>query len=82
MRIGDELRIVVGAACATVALGLPAAAAAAETVSKSFTTAGEHEFVVPAGVTSVQVKLVGGDGAPGVGGFPGAWARPWARRCP
>jgi hypothetical protein len=49
----------------------PAAAGAAETRSASFTEAGEHPFVVPAGVTSVQVTLVGGNGGQGVGLAPG-----------
>jgi hypothetical protein len=49
----------------------PAAAGAAETRSASFTDAGEHPFVVPAGVTSVQVTLVGGSGGEGVGFAPG-----------
>jgi hypothetical protein len=48
---------------AVAAIG-PAAASAAE---QSFTLAGDHAFVVPAGVTSVQVTLVGGRGAAGNG---------------
>jgi hypothetical protein len=43
MRIGDGLRIVVTAACATIVLGLPSGAAATETASQSFTTSGEHQ---------------------------------------
>jgi hypothetical protein len=58
----------VACACSTPA---PAAAGAAETRSASFTEAGEHPFVVPAGVTSVQVTLVGGTGGQGVGLAPG-----------
>jgi hypothetical protein len=38
---------------------------AAEPRSQSFTTAGEHEFVVPPGVTSLKVALVGGHGGRG-----------------
>jgi hypothetical protein len=49
----------------------PATAGAAETRSASFTEAGEHQFVVPAGVTSVQVTLVGGNGGQGVAFAPG-----------
>jgi hypothetical protein len=49
----------------------PAGAGAAETRSASFSEAGEHPFVVPAGVTSVQVTLVGGNGGEGVGFAPG-----------
>jgi len=43
----------------------PAGAQAAETASQSFATTGEHTFVVPAGVTSLRVTLVGGSGAVG-----------------
>jgi hypothetical protein len=55
-----------------VVLALAAApvAAAAETASRTFTTTGESEFVVPAGVTSMQVKLVGGAGSPADGNGP------------
>ena len=56
-------------------LGLLAGpAASALAGSESFTSPGEHPFVVPAGVTSVQVLLVGGNGGTGsdgqVGGIP------------
>lgn len=65
----------VRAGIATVACacsGLVASGAqAAETGSQTFTTVGEHAFVVPAGVTSVQVTLVGGNGGAGKGGAPG-----------
>jgi hypothetical protein len=54
-----------------LALGLPAVASAATPVSQSFTSTGEQQFVVPPGVSSLQVMLVGGNGAPGSGGFPG-----------
>ena len=57
-------------ACVCAMLG-PAAAAAAETRSTSFSEAGEHQFVVPAGVTSVQVMLVGGSGGEATGFAPG-----------
>jgi hypothetical protein len=66
-------RLRIGAAVmvgATVALGA-AVAQAAETASQTFATPGEHAFVVPAGVTSVQVTLVGGAGGAGSGGAPG-----------
>jgi hypothetical protein len=49
----------------------PAGAQAAESASAKFETTGEHTFVVPAGVTSVQVMLVGGSGGGGKGGAPG-----------
>jgi len=49
----------------------PAGAEAAETASQTFTGAGEHVFVVPAGVSSVQVTLVGGNGGAGNGGEAG-----------
>jgi hypothetical protein len=65
-----ESRIAVASLCALV-LGLPATAAAATPVSQSFTTPGEHQFVVPPGVTSVQVELVGGYGGSGNAGIPG-----------
>lgn len=55
---------------ACVALGA-AVAQAAESASQTFATPGEHAFVVPAGVTSVQVTLVGGAGGAGSGGAPG-----------
>jgi hypothetical protein len=53
------------------ALGLPGAATAATPVSQSFTTPGEHQFVVPPGVSNVQVELIGGYGGNGNGGIPG-----------
>lgn len=49
----------------------PGAATAATPVSQSFTTTGEQQFVVPPGVTSVQVELVGGYGGEGNAGIPG-----------
>jgi hypothetical protein len=52
---------------ALLALASAPAASAAETASRSFTTTGESEFLVPAGVTSMQVKLVGGAGSPSAG---------------
>ena len=58
------------AVLALVALSLPPAAFGL-TGSQSFTAAGEHAFVVPAGVTSVRALLVGGNGAAGPGGAPG-----------
>jgi hypothetical protein len=74
MRIGDGLRIGVAGACVTVALVLPAASAATEITGQSFTVAGEHTFVVPPAVTSVQVTLVGGYGGLGSAGTPGGIA--------
>jgi len=64
------LRIAV-ASLSALALGLPAAATAATPVLQSFTSTGEQQFVVPPGVTSVQVELVGGHGGSGNGGIPG-----------
>jgi hypothetical protein len=49
---------------AALALASAPTASAAETASRSFTATGESELVVPAGVTSMQVKLVGGAGSP------------------
>jgi hypothetical protein len=45
-------------------IAFPGSALAA-TGSQTFTTTGENVFVVPAGVTSVQVTLVGGNGGSG-----------------
>jgi hypothetical protein len=59
--------------CSSVALGA-AVAQAAEIASQTFATPGEHGFVVPAGVTSVQVTLVGGAGGAGSGGALGGTA--------
>ena len=56
----------------TVALPTPAAAQSGA-MTISFTTAGTFSQVVPAGVTSVSITLVGGDGGMGgnvVPGFP------------
>ena len=62
-------------ACACVCSGVGAPRAqAAETGSQTFTVAGEHPFVVPAGVTSVQAALVGGNGGAGFGGALGGTA--------
>ena len=72
MRADDRFRagtasIAVIAAVGAIAGAMlsPVGADAAETASASFTTTGEHAFVVPAGVTSVQVTLVGGTGGEG-----------------
>jgi hypothetical protein len=46
-------------------------AASAATTTETFTTAGEHPFVVPVAVTSVQIELVGARGGSGVGGSAG-----------
>ena len=61
-----------GCAALSVAMGLfvPTAAHAA-TASQSFTTAGEHVFVVPPAVFSVSVMLVGGNGGAGAHGATG-----------
>jgi hypothetical protein len=71
MRIEDGLRIGVAGVYAAIALGLPATAAAGETLAQDFTAAGEHEFVVPPAVNSLRATLIGGNGASGHGGFPG-----------
>jgi hypothetical protein len=47
-------------------LGLPAPGIAqGATGSQTYSTAGEHVFTVPAGVTSLQVTLIGGNGGGG-----------------
>jgi hypothetical protein len=52
-----------GAALAAIALGLaPAPASAEQSAPVKLTGEGEHQFVVPAGVTSVEVQLVGARG--------------------
>jgi hypothetical protein len=56
---------------APAVLGLPSGAFAAAPISQSFTTPGEQQFIVPPGVTSVQVTAVGGNGGPGNGVVPG-----------
>jgi hypothetical protein len=48
----------------------PAGAQAAETTSRSFIATGESLFIVPAGVTSLHVTLVGGAGGASLGGGP------------
>jgi hypothetical protein len=65
------LRIGAAALGALGAFWLPARAVQADSASQSFTTTGEHAFVVPPGVTSLQVALVGGYGGVGSGGTPG-----------
>jgi hypothetical protein len=71
MRIGNGRRIGVAGACATIALGLPSIAAAGETITQDFAVAGEHEFTIPPGVSSLRATLIGGNGSLGNGGFPG-----------
>src|ERR1700740_1960088 len=56
---------------AAFALAHPAGASAAETASQSYSTAGEHAFVVAAGGTRLRVTLVGGNGGAGKGGASG-----------
>lgn len=58
-----------GASCAAAAL-LPTAALGAETASQPYSETGEHLFIVPPGVSSVRVALVGGAGVEGVGEAP------------
>ena len=61
-----------GCAALSVAMGLfvPSAAQAA-TVSQAYTTPGEHVFVVPPAVFSVNIRLVGGNGGAGAHGTTG-----------
>lgn len=56
-------------ACAGAMLW-PAGALAAETTSRQFIATGESLFIVPAGVTSLHVTLVGGAGGASLGGGP------------
>jgi hypothetical protein len=63
-------RTLVLTALLALASAYASAASAAETVSRAFTTTGESELVVPAGVTSMQVNLVGGAGSPADGNGP------------
>src|SRR5690349_5727124 len=56
----------VAAASAVIAsLAFAGSASAADTVSLKFDQRGEHEFVVPAGVTSLHVEAIGEQGGPG-----------------
>jgi hypothetical protein len=70
MRASRGLRIGLAVAvCAGTGAG-SAGAQASETASQSFASSGaEQQFVVPAGVTSVQVKLVGASGGSGYDSF-------------
>jgi hypothetical protein len=63
---GASMLAAAGASCALAAL-VPAAAAGAEGASQTYSSTGEHAFVVPAGVTSVNVELVGASGGTGGG---------------
>ncbi len=72
MPTGGRLRVAAGTACALLALAAPAAAT--ETGSRSFTAPGEHAFVVPPGVTAVQVTLTGANGGNGFGSHAGLGA--------
>jgi len=71
MRVTRALGLWAIAACTGAALWLPASALAAATASQSFSSPGEHPFVVPAGVTSLQVSLTGGNGGNGYPAEPG-----------
>jgi hypothetical protein len=62
---------IAGTLAALCALAQPGVAAGAETASRVYSSAGEYAFVVPAGVTSLQVTLVGGNGGTGAGGALG-----------
>jgi hypothetical protein len=68
-----------GGVAALVVIGLlPACAAAEQSAPVTFTGEGEHVFTVPAGVTSVNVQLVGARGAAArleFGGAPPAGGR-------
>lgn len=61
-------------ALAALVPGLGSTSVRAETTptSVTYTTDGEHQFVVPAGVTSVHVVAIGKSGQPGSGNAPGA----------
>jgi hypothetical protein len=63
--VKERLRHLGPALVVLALVALPGSALAAGTGSQTFTTTGESAFVVPAGVTSVQVTLVGGNGGPG-----------------
>jgi hypothetical protein len=63
------LGVVAAAVPAIVALLAPELTCAA-TATQAYTTPGAHAFTVPAGVTSLQVTLIGGSG--GNGRFPGS----------
>ena len=67
--MGRRIRIV-GLCATTVALSITPAALGL-TTSQPYAAAGEHTFIVPSGVTSVQVTMVGGNGGAGNGGQPG-----------
>jgi len=67
-----KIRACVATVACAGALLTPAAAQATETAYQSFTEAGEQAFIVPAGVTTVQVTLVGGEGAVGGAGTGGS----------
>ena len=67
-------RVPVTVALCAAALLHPAGAQAGEVASQSYTQAGEHAFVVPPGVMSVQVTLVGGHGGAGNQGQAGGVA--------
>jgi hypothetical protein len=69
MRPCARARLAAATLVSALAVLAPSSAASAQTASQSFSGAGEHEFVVPAGVTSLQVTLIGGNG--GGGRFPG-----------
>lgn len=68
---GGVLRFLVVPVTLVAAFAMAASRAGAELLSRSFTTAGEQQFVVPPGVSSLQAILIGGNGAPSNGGFPG-----------
>jgi hypothetical protein len=56
---------------AALALSVPGSADAAGVGTQAFTASGEQSFTVPAAVTSVQVRLVGGNGGNGQDGGGG-----------
>ncbi len=69
---GRRLGSVLAPLGAVVVLLFPASAFGAS-ASQSFVVVGEHQFVVPAGVTSVNVRRAGGNGGAGLdsGGLSG-----------
>ncbi|HTA32912.1 MAG TPA: hypothetical protein VK721_05755 [Solirubrobacteraceae bacterium] len=65
MRSSCALGLCAAAVAFAGAAFAPAGAVAGETRSASFTTTGQGEFIVPAGVDSVEATLIGGHGGLG-----------------
>jgi hypothetical protein len=71
MSTGSVLRLLVMPGLILAAFVTTASRAGAELLTSSLTTAGEQQFVVPPGVSSLRATLIGGNGASSYGGFPG-----------